>query len=337
MKTSQSKSPRLFHIPVGRRRFLRSMALASAGFTLSGYLAEALTATPGFTQGPYYPLADDIPLDKDNDLVRLDDRLTLVAGEITTLTGRVLNTAGEPVRGALVELWHADREGDYAYSTGVGPNPSHDSNFAGFGQFLTGSSGAFKFRTIKAGLYPGRTRHGQLRRVTTQTGWNEETRDLQGQRWQTQNSNDGVFRSVSSTQLASVLLNFTPVANGLTGETQGSWDYVTGVTPVEPNYPAAGGLSLAGRRVRVAGQSADRYEITLQTYPGYTYEVYGNPTFADLGWRVLPFSLSAETAPDRNKYTATTEGVVKLYLRDAAERGFYRVSFRVPGANAGTP
>lgn len=75
----------------------------------------------------------------------------------------------------------------------------------------------------------------------------------------------------------------------------------------------------------------------LQTHPGYTYEVYGNPTFADLSWRVLPFSLSAQTAPDRNKYTATTERMVKLYLRNAAERGFYRVSFRVPGANAGTP
>lgn len=38
--------PQSFHIPVDRRRFFKSMALASAGFTLSGYLAEAFTLTP---------------------------------------------------------------------------------------------------------------------------------------------------------------------------------------------------------------------------------------------------------------------------------------------------
>ncbi len=39
----QPTAPRAFHIPVDRRRFFRSMALVSAGFTLPGYLAEALT------------------------------------------------------------------------------------------------------------------------------------------------------------------------------------------------------------------------------------------------------------------------------------------------------
>src|SRR6267142_1488304 len=66
------KMKRVFYIPIDRRRFFKSMALASAGFTLPGYLAEALTLTPQQTQGPFYPLPDDIPLDKDNDLARLD-------------------------------------------------------------------------------------------------------------------------------------------------------------------------------------------------------------------------------------------------------------------------
>ena len=47
------------YIPVSRRRFFKSMAAASAGFTLPGFLAEALTLSPIVTQGPYYPLADD--------------------------------------------------------------------------------------------------------------------------------------------------------------------------------------------------------------------------------------------------------------------------------------
>jgi protocatechuate 3,4-dioxygenase, beta subunit len=55
-------TPRSFYIPVDRRRFLQSMAAVSAGFTLPGYLAEALTFSPTVTQGPYYPLARGRPL-----------------------------------------------------------------------------------------------------------------------------------------------------------------------------------------------------------------------------------------------------------------------------------
>ena len=123
-----------FHIPVDRRRFFRSMAIVSAGFTLPGYLAEALTISPTVTQGPYYPLANNIPLDKDNDLVQVNDNLTLAAGAVTYVTGRVLDSSGNPIRGALVELWHADREGDYLYSTSATRNPACGPNFAGFGQ-----------------------------------------------------------------------------------------------------------------------------------------------------------------------------------------------------------
>src|SRR5947207_15469463 len=148
MKTTTSKNtkPQSFHIPIDRRRFFKSMALVSSGFTLSGYLAEALTTSPIVTQGPYYPLANNIPLDKDNDLVQLNDNLTIAAGIVSYVSGRVLDANGSPVKNALVELWHADREGDYVYSAGTGRNPACDANFAGFGQFMTGSSGVFKFR-----------------------------------------------------------------------------------------------------------------------------------------------------------------------------------------------
>jgi hypothetical protein len=54
--------PRTFYIPLERRRFLKAIAIASAGFTLPGFLAEAIGTTPLVTQGPYYPLADDIAL-----------------------------------------------------------------------------------------------------------------------------------------------------------------------------------------------------------------------------------------------------------------------------------
>lgn len=233
MKETQ---PLPVYIPVNRRRFFKSMAAASAGFTLPGFLAEALTQSPIVTQGPYYPLSDDIPLDKDNDLVQLGDNLTAATGIVTYITGRVLDSSGSPVKNALVECWHADHEGDYVYSTGTGRNSACDANFAGFGQFLTGSSGYFKFRTIKAGLYTGRTRHfhwgitlpGRTTRACTQTGWNETAYANSGSVWATQNSNDNVFASLTTEQKAAILLNFAAVEGTTTGEVYANWDFVSG-------------------------------------------------------------------------------------------------------------
>ncbi len=346
MKTSANSSePQLFHIPCGRRRFFRSMAIASAGFTLPGFLAEAIGATPIVTQGPYYPLADDIPLDKDNDLVQVNDNLTLANGVVTYISGRILDASGNPVKNALVELWHADREGDYLYSTGVGRNSACDANFAGFGQFVTGSTGRFRFRTIKAGLYVGRTRHyhwgvtlpGRTTRATTQTGWNEVALGLNGAQWSTQNSNDNVFSTAPAAQRASMLLDFTAVAGTTTGEVQAEWDFISGFTPVEPTYPGGGSLTLAGSLVAGPSGGNPRYKLTVPAYAGYTYEVYGNPTLAELEWKALPFAITQTGAIDRHKHTATAEGTLNIYVEAKADRGFYQVTYRVPGANTGTP
>lgn len=339
-------TPHSFHLPLARRRFLESLAVASAGFTLPGFLAEALTLSPTVTQGPYYPLAHNIPLDKDNDLVQLDDHLTAATGLITYIHGRVLDSDGQPIRGALVELWHADHEGDYLYSTSASRNPACDPNFAGFGQYLTGSDGRYGFRTIKAGLYQGRTRHfhwgitlpGERTRTTTQTGWNEVTYDSNGSLWSTQNANDSVFRSVSNAeQLASLLLDFVPVEGTTTGEVTGSWDYVAGRTYTEPTYPNGGSLVVAGLPVAGPSGSGGRFKISVPAYLGYSYEVYANPTFADLGWRALPFALTETGTLDRHIHTATSEGTLDLYVAASAVKGFYYVSYRIPGANTGSP
>ncbi|MBL9138173.1 MAG: hypothetical protein JNK85_20055 [Verrucomicrobiales bacterium] len=335
-----------FHIPVDRRRFFKSMFVASAGFTLPGYLAEALTLSPTVTQGPYYPLASNIPLDKDNDLVQLNDQLTLASGVITYVSGRVLDASGNPVRGALVELWHADHQGDYLYSASATRNPACDSAFAGFGQFLTGNRGAFLFRTIKAGLYVGRTRHfhwgvtlpGRTTRATTQTFWNETAIDTSGRTWSTQNSNDNVFSTIpDAAQRASVLLDYVAVPGTTTGEVQATWDYVSGFSPSEPTYPNGGSLIVSGSPVPSTTGASDRFRIRVPAYSGYTYEVYANPTLADLAWASIPFSVSASGSVDRHKHTATADGSLDLYLDQKAVKGFYYVSFRVPGANTGTP
>ena len=327
--------PPVFYIPVDRRRFFKSMALASAGFTLPGYLAEALTLTPQATQGPYYPLAKNIPLDKDNDLVQLNDNLVGANGTISYVSGRVLNSGGNPIRGALVELWHADTGGNYIYSTGAARNPAADSNFAGFGQFLTGSGGGYRFRTIKAGLYPGRTRHFHFgitlpgrTRFTTQIFWAGEAG----------NANDMVLSGITdSAQKSSVIKTYTPVAGTTTSEVETTWDIVMGLTPVEPTYPGGGSLIIAGTAVAGPSGGKPRLKITIPAYAGYSYEIYGNPTLGALAWGALPFSLTPAGAIDHTLYTARSNGTLDLYLEQKAAKGFYFVSFRVPGANTGTP
>jgi protocatechuate 3,4-dioxygenase beta subunit len=328
-----------------RRGFLRKLAAAGAFYTTTGLFAEALTLTPQCTQGPYYPLAQNIPLDKDNDLVQLNDSLTPAAGIITYVSGRVLDSSGHPIRGALVEIWHADDGGNYTYSSGSARNPSSDPHFAGFGQFLTGSSGAYKFRTIKAGLYVGRTRHyhfgitipGQLARFTTQLFWNEVPKAANGSTWGTTNDNDMVLQGITDAdRRASVIKDYTAVPGSTSGEVQTIWDIVMGLTPMYPPYPGGGSLLITGTTVPGPTNSV-RFQLSIPVYANYTYEVYGNPTLADLAWSALPFSLTQNGTVSTNKFTAASDGTLNLFLEQKAVKGFYYVSFRVPGANTGTP
>jgi len=100
---------------IGRRRFLKQTALGTTAFwTVSGAFAEALTLTPRQTEGPLYP--DHLPLDTDNDLLRINDTITPAVGEVTHLSGKILDHKGDPIRNAIVELWQVDNQGVYIHS-----------------------------------------------------------------------------------------------------------------------------------------------------------------------------------------------------------------------------
>src|SRR5438067_5053561 len=139
-----------------RRRFLRRLSAGAALLAVPGVFAEELIRTPQQTEGPFYP--DHLPLDTDNDLLIVNDSITPAVGEITHLSGRVLDARGNPIRNALVEIWQVDHTGAYIHSGSMNRN-GRDANFQGFGRFLTGSTGEYYFRTIKPVAYPGRTPH----------------------------------------------------------------------------------------------------------------------------------------------------------------------------------
>src|SRR5690349_22789289 len=142
--------------PQSRRVFLSTLTLGAAAFTTRGLFADELFRTPRQTEGPFYP--DKLPLDTDNDLLIINDGITPAVGEVTHLTGKILDARGNPVRNALVEIWQCDNKGVYIH-TEDSSRRERDKNFQGFGRFLTGSRGEYYFRTIKPVPYPGRTPH----------------------------------------------------------------------------------------------------------------------------------------------------------------------------------
>ena len=214
---------------IGRRQILQGMAFGAAAFTTTpGLFADELVKTPKQTEGPFYP--DKFPLDTDNDLLVINDKITPAVGEITHLTGKVLDANGNPIRNAVVEIWQTDNKGSYVHSQGS-PTGARDANFQGFGRFTTSSKGEYYFRTIKPVPYPGRTPHihvavnvNNKRILTTQMY-------VKGHQ---QNARDGILNSIRDKKVRdSVIVDFTKIKDSKIGELAADFNIVLGYTPAE--------------------------------------------------------------------------------------------------------
>ena len=215
----------------GRRRFLQGMAVGTAAVTLPslwtpGVMADDLTRTPIQTAGPFYP--NKLPLDTDNDLLIINDSINPAVGEITHLTGKILDVKGNPIRNAVVEIWQVDNNGAYLHE-GSDNRDKWDTNFQGFGRFLTSREGEYYFRTIKPVSYPGRTPHihvavkrkGQ-RTFTTQCYIKGDER----------NRLDGILQSIRDKKARdSLIVDFSPIKESKLGELHAEFNVVLGVTP----------------------------------------------------------------------------------------------------------
>jgi len=209
----------------GRRNFVKNVLLSTVFFSVPGLFAEELVRTPRQTEGPFYP--DHLPLDTDNDLIILNDSLTPAAGQISHLSGRILDPRGDPIRNALVEIWQADNNGVYLHS--ADNQAKQDSHFQGFGRFLTGSMGEYYFRTIKPVPYATRTPHIHFavklkgrEKWTTQCYMKGESR----------NEKDFVYRALDGkTSKNAVTVPFDPLPGSKAGELAARFDIVMGMTP----------------------------------------------------------------------------------------------------------
>jgi protocatechuate 3,4-dioxygenase beta subunit len=225
-------------LPHSRRQFLGGLATGAAMFTTPGLFAETLAITPRLTEGPFYP--DKMPLDTDNDLIIVNDAITPALGEVTHLTGKILTSSGTPVRNAFVEIWQVDNGGVYLNSHDSG-HDKRDSNFQGYGRFLTDAEGNYYFRTIKPVPYPGRTPH--IHFGVSKNGKRIYTTQL-FIKGHPLNQQDGIYQDMRDQAAKdSVTVDFKPIKDSTIGELAAKFDIMMGVTPEDPkDAPIKGGI-----------------------------------------------------------------------------------------------
>ena len=211
-----------------RRNVLQSgLAFGTAIFTTPGLFAE-LVETARVGEGPFYP--DKMPLDTDNDLIVINDSITPAVGEITHLSGRVTDMKGAPLRNAFIEIWQVDNNAVYLHTGDTTNRDNQDTNFQGYGRFLTDAQGQYYFRTIKPVAYPGRTPHIHV--AVSRNGHRILTTQLfvEGEEG---NARDGLFRRLQVDDRASVTRKFDAIPDSTIGELAVNFDIVVGKTAFE--------------------------------------------------------------------------------------------------------
>ena len=167
-----------------------------------------------------------LPLDTDNDLIIVNDNITPAIGEITHLSGRILDSKGEPIRNAVVEIWQVDGNGVYlTRATGTKAR----RQFPRLRSLPDRQHGRLLLPDLKPVAYPGRTPHihfmikrPKMEEFTTQCY-------IKGN---PQNERDGVYRGIRDAKGSRIRDDrFQADQGSKTGELEARFDIVLGVTP----------------------------------------------------------------------------------------------------------
>jgi len=204
-------------------RRLFTVGFGAALITPSRAFAATLATTPQQTEGPFYPVG--FPADMDNDLVQVRGQAAQAMGTVLHLQGRVLDTGGRPVPGALVEVWQCDAQGLYDHPRQPG-RERRDQAFQGYGRMLADAEGGYRFRTLKPVAYPGRAPHIHFKVATAGSHLTSQFY-IAGE---AQNERDFVYREAarSAQQRERIEMRLQPASGMEPGALATSMDIVLG-------------------------------------------------------------------------------------------------------------
>ncbi len=194
-------------LPLRRRLVVGTAALLAAPAVWRAAVAQpGRPPTPSQTEGPFYPVS--LPADTDFDLLAQGER-RYTRGQPAWLEGRVTDTTGRALDGAVVEIWQCDQDVHYHHP---GDGGRADPAFQGYGRVVAGRDGDYRFHTLRPAPYSGRTPHIHLKvrqadreRLTTQVY-------VQGDPG---NARDGLWRRLDEAGRAALTVPFVPGADGL--------------------------------------------------------------------------------------------------------------------------
>ncbi len=162
--------------------------------------------TPAQSEGPFYPV--ELPADRDSDLLRQGIRV-YGKGRPAWVDGQVLNPAGQPVAGAVVEIWQCDADGHYHHP---GDGGRADPAFQGFGRVTADAQGRYRFHTIRPVTYGSRAPHIH---VKVRLGTRELLTTQLYVEGDPGNERDGLWRRLAPADRALVTVPFRPAGDGL--------------------------------------------------------------------------------------------------------------------------
>ena len=129
---------------------MAGLSLSTAGTHAT---EQPLRPTPSDFEGPYYPVGD-----WSNDGHDLLAGMKTPRGAILHFTGQIIDTTGNPLQAAYMDIWHTDPDSRYDHPNDPRPGERY-ADFAYWGKARTDAEGRFKFRTYVPGAYRPRPAH----------------------------------------------------------------------------------------------------------------------------------------------------------------------------------
>lgn len=199
---------------VNRRNLLAGSVGTVLGlYTLKGVSGnicvqgQATPTTPAQTEGPFYPIQDQI--DKDADLTAVPNQTAKPLGQLIYVVGRVVDTQCNPIENAFLDIWQACASGKYDHPNDPNTAPL-DKNFQYWGQDFSRKDGNFIFKSVLPGAYPATntwTRPPHIHVKVSKLGFHELTTQwyFGDKEFEELNKKDSILSGVPAAKRPSVI------------------------------------------------------------------------------------------------------------------------------------